>query len=573
MDISDYANMRFIVDTGAMSSLIKIGQIRKGTKVQRDNTEFYGIIKNHSIKAMGKVKTFIIFNGTIGLEHTFYIVQDEINLPNDGIIGSDFLKAYNSKVNYLHNNIKFQFRIDTKLYEIVEKTNQNGKKSSDEITVAGTTTTPKRPPRKDKKKVRFDDSLNLEILFNGPGQDPDELETSDKSSDALEKPDSKSDEFKNIDVKSVNVFEGPGSEPVDFEQTGLELNNFIGKRGKRPDVLETELKSINSIGQPDSKSDDFVDTDVKSAKLTERPGSEPDDLTEPGSDPDELTEASNSLEEIFTTDSESDEFEQTDVKPVNTQTSKRDRKKIVNRDFYDQLSPKYFEKFDRIVLDPIEHEIEINKRINEDYNEYLTILRQEEQKTDILRKTSFLELNDRACQLGDTINLRSENHIFLEEEIPLIGQQNSKYGTKHDHNATNESIQSYEINPTQNRLDYLETNINLNHCTFEEKKMLKSTFLAHSLAFQIPGDRFQHTDVSIHKIGLKPGTVPVNLRQFRIPECHKAEIQKQLNDLESKGIISRCDSPWNAPIFLVPKKPNDKGEKQYRLVIDYRELG
>lgn len=47
MDISNYANLCFTIDTGAMSSIIKCGVIRKGTKVQRDTTDFYGLVKEH----------------------------------------------------------------------------------------------------------------------------------------------------------------------------------------------------------------------------------------------------------------------------------------------------------------------------------------------------------------------------------------------------------------------------------------------------------------------------------------------------------------------------------------------
>lgn len=124
-----------------------------------------------------------------------------------------------------------------------------------------------------------------------------------------------------------------------------------------------------------------------------------------------------------------------------------------------------------------------------------------------------------------------------------------------------------EIKCEGDRLNYLEENIDLSHCTSIEKKNLYKTFLTYSQAFQIPGDRFQHTTVSVHKIDLKPYTKPIYIRQFGIPEHHKVEMQKQLDELESKGIISKCDSPWNAPIFLVPKKDNDKGEKQYRMVV------
>lgn len=124
----------------------------------------------------------------------------------------------------------------------------------------------------------------------------------------------------------------------------------------------------------------------------------------------------------------------------------------------------------------------------------------------------------------------------------------------------------------ENRAEYLMQNINLSHCKEEEIKMMKQIFKQYNNAFQIEGDTFEHTNISKHEINLKPNASPIHIRQFRIPEHHKAEIQKQLDELEHKGIISKCESPWNSPIFLVPKKDNDLGEKQFRLVIDYRKL-
>lgn len=79
MEISNYANLTFTVDTGAMSSLIKSDIVRKGIKVQRDNTEFFGLIKNQLVKSIGKIHTHININNST-FEHTFFIINDDINL-------------------------------------------------------------------------------------------------------------------------------------------------------------------------------------------------------------------------------------------------------------------------------------------------------------------------------------------------------------------------------------------------------------------------------------------------------------------------------------------------------------
>ena len=38
------------------------------------------------------------------------------------------------------------------------------------------------------------------------------------------------------------------------------------------------------------------------------------------------------------------------------------------------------------------------------------------------------------------------------------------------------------------------------------------------------------------------------------------------------GIIQHSISPWTSPIWIVPKKPDSNGAKQWRIVVDYRKL-
>lgn len=90
----------------------KIRSIRKGTEVFTDETKFFGLIKDHYVQAVGKVTTFIKMDNQLAIKHTFYIIQDDINIPNDGILGSHFLRTYGARINYLKNEIKFQTQIN-----------------------------------------------------------------------------------------------------------------------------------------------------------------------------------------------------------------------------------------------------------------------------------------------------------------------------------------------------------------------------------------------------------------------------------------------------------------------------
>lgn len=126
IDISDYANLTFTIDTGAMTSIIKSGKIRRGTMISRNNTQFKGLIKGYYVKAIGKITTSVYINRT-AMSHEFYIINDDINLKNDGILGLDFLKAY-KEINYSKNEMKLI--LPTYAHIIQEKQNMDLQKTT-----------------------------------------------------------------------------------------------------------------------------------------------------------------------------------------------------------------------------------------------------------------------------------------------------------------------------------------------------------------------------------------------------------------------------------------------------------
>jgi len=65
---------------------------------------------------------------------------------------------------------------------------------------------------------------------------------------------------------------------------------------------------------------------------------------------------------------------------------------------------------------------------------------------------------------------------------------------------------------------------------------------------------------------------PINTRQYRFPQIHKEEINRQIELLEGSII-----KPSQSPIWIVPKKEDSKGNKrkmvlQRRMVLDFRIL-
>lgn len=75
-----------------------------------------------------------------------------------------------------------------------------------------------------------------------------------------------------------------------------------------------------------------------------------------------------------------------------------------------------------------------------------------------------------------------------------------------------------------------------------------------------------HTSVALHNINTGD-SLPIRQYPRRLPYHHRAEVEKQVKDMLSQGVIQPSTSPWSSPIVLVKKK-----DGSYRFCVDYRKL-
>ncbi|KAK9746925.1 hypothetical protein QE152_g5732 [Popillia japonica] len=72
-------------------------------------------------------------------------------------------------------------------------------------------------------------------------------------------------------------------------------------------------------------------------------------------------------------------------------------------------------------------------------------------------------------------------------------------------------------------------------------------------------------------LNLKDET-PIYMKPYRKTPEQRTEIKEQVSNLLRQDIIEESNSPWSAPVSLVPKKMDASGKIKYRMVIDYRRL-
>ena len=83
----------------------------------------------------------------------------------------------------------------------------------------------------------------------------------------------------------------------------------------------------------------------------------------------------------------------------------------------------------------------------------------------------------------------------------------------------------------------------------------------------LPGEPLGATNMTEHHIKLKPDTRPVYIPAYRLPHSQREEVNKRVEEMLQQGVIQHSKSPWNSPLFLVPKK-----DGTYRPVIDFRQV-
>jgi hypothetical protein len=119
----------------------------------------------------------------------------------------------------------------------------------------------------------------------------------------------------------------------------------------------------------------------------------------------------------------------------------------------------------------------------------------------------------------------------------------------------------------------LNENLRLSHVT-EGAEDIRKLCQEYIDVFRLPRDKLTATTAAQHSIPTPsiPEGRCITLKNYRLAEAHKEEINKQVAQTLEQGIIKPSKSEWNFPLLVVPKKMDTSGEKKFRICIDFRRL-
>lgn len=174
--------------------------------------------------------------------------------------------------------------------------------------------------------------------------------------------------------------------------------------------------------------------------------------------------------------------------------------------------------------------------------------------------------NNILVQLNATIDYKNRVIETRNSVIPFFLNKEEEEYCSNSYKDNYIELFANEVN-NFNVLDHVE----MSHLNYEEKTLVKKVILNNKSVFYKENDDLTFTNKTKHSIVTK-NDIPIYSKLYRYPEVHKNEVNTQIEEMLKSKIIQHSNSPYNSPIWIVPKKLDNSGRQKWRIVIDYRKL-
>lgn len=208
---------------------------------------------------------------------------------------------------------------------------------------------------------------------------------------------------------------------------------------------------------------------------------------------------------------------------------------------------------------------EMNSESNKDFEDYMEATYFHNSELEVSKQFK-INANINSIHLTPFFNyttLRQQQNMNFELKKPI------EYGIFHLKESANKGEESKDLN---DRVKFIFAKLKMDHCKGSESELIEKICQEFPYQFYVEGDNLGSTTVIKHHIKLIPDSKVVNIKQYRIPHTHREILLDMVNDYEKQGIIEKCQSNYNSPAILVPKRDENNGKTDYRFVVDYRKL-
>jgi hypothetical protein len=115
------------------------------------------------------------------------------------------------------------------------------------------------------------------------------------------------------------------------------------------------------------------------------------------------------------------------------------------------------------------------------------------------------------------------------------------------------------LNNTE-RIAKLKEILRLDHIV-EGADSIRSICVEYADVFKLPGDKLTTTNAATHSIPTPevPEGRAITLKNYRLAEAHKQEVNNQVEQMIRDEIITPSESECNFPLVVVPKKLDATG--------------
>ena len=163
------------------------------------------------------------------------------------------------------------------------------------------------------------------------------------------------------------------------------------------------------------------------------------------------------------------------------------------------------------------------------------------------------------------------NTCSHEVDIEIPQQQLQPFDVDMSEDFFDSDSETHDEPPVVGRIEHICERLYREHHDSQATQQIRRIVEKYHHLFLLKGDSPPRTHVVKHHINTVDDR-PIFPKQYRYPSALHQEVREQVDKLLKDNFIQPSESPYNSPIWIVPKKPGPDRKKKYRLVIDYRKL-